>query len=193
MARGLVVVGVRGAVFGGGPPACSTAKIENDGLIDPKVPDCSARCRYTSPVHTEPVFADPSGYRRRLLRRLGLAIAAALVACLAAILVSMAGGPQAPLTHWAAPISSLAPSVAAHPHLHHSGRASTSQPALAPGQLGASTPSASPSSSASLRSGTPTPSPSSSPTSPVPTNPAGHTPPGQSRPKPSKSPSPHVR
>ena len=54
-------------------------------------------------VEPVPVFADPSGRRRRVFRRVGLALAAALAACLSAVVVALAGGPQAPFTHWAAP------------------------------------------------------------------------------------------
>src|SRR5215472_4498050 len=89
-------------------------------------------------VHAEPIFADPSGRRRGLLRRLGLIVAAALVACLAAILVSMAGGPQAPFTHWAAPIATSDPSSPGHAH-RHSAKDGAAQLAPASGPGGVST------------------------------------------------------
>ena len=59
--------------------------------------------RYTPPVESRPVFVDPSGRRHRIMRKLGIAAASVLVVCLGAIVVAMAGGPQAPLTNWAAP------------------------------------------------------------------------------------------
>src|SRR5882757_2441442 len=59
--------------------------------------------RYTPAVHSRPVFTDPSGRRRRVMRRIGLVSAAALAICLGAVVVAMAGGPAAPFTDWAAP------------------------------------------------------------------------------------------
>src|SRR2546429_1215168 len=67
--------------------------------------------RYTPAVHSRPVFTDPSGRRRRAMRRIGLVSAAALVICLVAVVVAMAGGPAAPFTNWAAP---RAPAAATH-------------------------------------------------------------------------------
>src|SRR5205807_9384880 len=58
---------------------------------------------YTPAVHSRPVFTDPSGRRRRAMRRIGLVSAAALAICLGAVVVAMAGGPAAPFTNWAAP------------------------------------------------------------------------------------------
>ena len=54
-------------------------------------------------VHSRPVFADPSGRRRRAMRRIGFVSAAALAICLGAMVVAMAGGPAAPFAEWAAP------------------------------------------------------------------------------------------
>src|SRR5256885_12134883 len=59
--------------------------------------------RYTPAVHSKPVFTDPSGRRRRVMRRIGLVSAAALAICLGAVVVAMAGGPAAPFADWAAP------------------------------------------------------------------------------------------
>ena len=67
--------------------------------------------RYTPAVHSRPVFTDPSGRRRRAMRRIGLVAAAALAICLGAVVVAMAGGPAAPFTDWAAP---RAPAAAPH-------------------------------------------------------------------------------
>src|SRR5205807_8740968 len=66
---------------------------------------------YTPAVHSKPVFTDPSGRRRRVMRRIGLVSAAALAICLGAVVVAMAGGPAAPFTDWAAP---RAPAAAPH-------------------------------------------------------------------------------
>ncbi len=41
--------------------------------------------------------------RHHILRLVGLGIAAMLAICLGAVVVAMTGGPQAPLTQWAAP------------------------------------------------------------------------------------------
>src|SRR5689334_13575403 len=67
--------------------------------------------RYTPAVHSRPVFTDPSGRRRRAMRRIGLVSVAALAICLGAVVVAMAGGPAAPFTNWAAP---RAPAAATH-------------------------------------------------------------------------------
>src|SRR6266576_5687070 len=67
--------------------------------------------RYTPAVHSKPVFTDPSGRRRRVMRRISLVSAAALAICLGAVVVAMAGGPAAPFADWAAP---RAPAAAPH-------------------------------------------------------------------------------
>jgi len=166
----------------------------------PKTPARIAPRRYHWRVQDDPIFADPSGRRRRTLRRLGVTAAALLGACLAAILVSMAGGPQAPFTRWADPASTAVPSYASHAarqhHLQHGTSPSGQQPGQAqpPGTTsprGSSSPGTTPSSSSPAPSPSPSPTPDVSPTSPAPTNPAGHTPPGKSRPKPSRSATPH--
>src|SRR6266436_3513112 len=64
--------------------------------------------RYTPAVHSKPVFTDPSGRRRRVMRRIGLVSAAALAICLGAVVVAVAGGPAAPFTDWAAPRAPVA-------------------------------------------------------------------------------------
>jgi hypothetical protein len=137
-------------------------------------------------VESRPVFVDPSGRRHRVLRRAGLGAVAVLVACLGAVLVALAGGPQAPFTHWAAPARAV-PAVQSHvgSSAHHRARAGVG-PAQPDPQAGP-VPSASPSGKASPRPRpSASPSASATPSSPVPTNPAGHTPPGKT-----KSPNPH--
>jgi hypothetical protein len=144
-------------------------------------------------ARSEPIFTDTSGRRRRTMRRLGLVSAGTLTACLGAVVVAMAGGPQAPFTQWAAPH----PLAAATPNHGHTDRessptsptsptspagpivpSSASQPSPQPGHT------SSPSSSA--RS-TPRPAPSATPSatsssaSPAPTNAAGRTPPGRTK------------
>jgi hypothetical protein len=127
--------------------------------------------RYTPPVESRPVFADPSGRRHRIMRKLGIAATSVLVVCLGAIVVAMAGGPQAPLTNWAAP------------HDQRSG--------ALPGTGGAGPASRSHAPSPSAQA-SPTPGSAGSPSphakSPSPTNPAGRTPRGKTR-----SPNPHKR
>jgi hypothetical protein len=134
-------------------------------------------------VDSRPVFVDPTGRRRRVLRRAGMGAVAVLVTFLGAVVVALAGGPQAPFTHWAAPRPAApAPSGHARSGAHHQNRgAGLPQPDPQAGALPPAAPSARP---------RPWPSPSAS--SPVPTNPAGHTPPGLSKsPGPRKSPHGH--
>src|SRR5215472_17815861 len=101
------------------------------------------------------------------MRRAGLGVAAALGVCLLAVAVAMAGGPQAPFTHWAAPNAPAA------------GTGATRHPAGA--RTGTPSPSASPRPHASASV------PATGSTGlPLPTNPAGRTPSGQP-----KSPNPH--
>src|SRR6266699_225832 len=147
--------------------------------------------RYTPAVHSKPVFTDPSGRRRRVMRRIGLVSAAALAICLGAVVVAMAGGPAAPFADWAAP---RAPAAAPHNGgtTRAPARGTTSLPPSSP-RLGL-TVSPSPSAgSAPLPSGSATPRPTTSDTaggtsSPVPTNPAGRTPPGHTKsPRPGSS------
>src|SRR5437764_1701968 len=128
--------------------------------------------RYTPAVHSRPVFTDPSGRRRRVMRRIGLVSAVALAICLGAVVVAMAGGPAAPFTDWAAP---RAPEVATHsggttraPARGASLSPASPRPALAPSAGSDPSPSGSATSSptasgAAAASGT---------SSPVPTNPA---------------------
>jgi hypothetical protein len=138
-------------------------------------------------VESRPVFVDPTGRRRRVLRRAGMGAVAVLVTCLGAVAVALAGGPQAPFTHWAAPQPAApAPSDHARSGAHHqSGGVGPAQPDPQAGVLPSAIPSARPGPS-------PRPSPSPSASSPVPTNPAGHTPPGLGKsPGPRKSPHSH--
>src|SRR5215469_4298133 len=69
------------------------------------------RHHYTPAVHSRPVFADPSGRRRRAMRRIGAISGLVLALCLGAVVVALAGGPAAPFAEWAAP---HAPVTAAH-------------------------------------------------------------------------------
>lgn len=130
-------------------------------------------------MHASPVFADPSGRRRRALRVLGVAAGLIVTAALALITLGLAGGPQAPFISWAHPHRPAAPGAGRHP-----GQASPpAPPAGVPVQP---SPSADPQPSPSP-SAPPSPAPSESPTvTPAPTNPAGKTPPGRA-----KSPNPH--
>ena len=50
-----------------------------------------------------PVFSDPSGRRRRLMVRVGLAASGVLAIFLAVTVLAMTGGPEAPFMKWAAP------------------------------------------------------------------------------------------
>jgi hypothetical protein len=148
--------------------------------------------RYTPAVHSKPVFTDPSGRRRRVMRRIGLVSVAALAICLGAVVVAMAGGPAAPFADWAAP---RAPAAAPHNGgmTGAPARGTTSLPpsSLRPGLAVSPSPSAG---SAAPPSGSATPQPTTSDTavggtsSPVPTNRAGRTPPGHTKsPRPGSS------
>jgi len=148
--------------------------------------------RYTPAVHSKPVFTDPSGRRRRFMRRIGLVSAAALAICLGAVVVAMAGGPAAPFTDWAAP---RAPAAAPHNGgtTRAPARGTASLPPSSPRPGLALSPSAS-AGSAPPPSGSAAPRPTTSDTavggtsSPVPTNPAGRTPPGHTKsPRPGSS------
>ncbi len=117
--------------------------------------------------------------RRHVLRLAGLGVAVMLAICLGAVVVAMTGGPQAPLTQWAAP---RPPAGTPSGHAAQQGAAHAAGSRGAPGAAGAvsTTPSARavPSASAGT-SATPA-------TSLAATNSAGRTPPGQV-----KSPNPH--
>jgi len=166
------------------PPVHSAAAPSDAGVPDSasdaaRNPACghaqTASYRYRASLHSwtvepEAVFADPSGRRRRIMRRLGLGLAAALAACLGVIAVAVAGGPQAPFTHWAAP----PPRATASNHDLGHRVISRSPPVPLPG-VGPS-PHPTPGRSSSAR-----PRPGGLASSPVPTNPAGRTPPGRSR------------
>jgi hypothetical protein len=167
------------------PPAVALEPDSSGGTLK----DCQLpiRCADTiQPVESTPVFADPSGRRRRVMRRLGVVAAVVLVTCLGAVLVAMAGGPQAPLTTWAAP-RHLAPT--SRPGASSAAnRAASSRPGAQARPQRSLVPGLSPSPSAQVSpkpSPGVTPSPSSS-ASVSPTNPSGRTPPGQT-----KSPNPH--
>src|SRR5215470_8323612 len=105
-------------------------------------------------VDSRPVFVDPSGRRHRVLRRAGLGAVAVLVACLGAVVVALAGGPQAPFTRWADP-RPAAPAVSGHVRsgAHHRGHGAVgpSQPDPQAGPVPSASPSASPSATRSRR------------------------------------------
>jgi hypothetical protein len=133
---------------------------------------------------TGPVFADPSGQRRKLMRVFGAAASVVLVGALIIAGIGLFGGPNTPFSVFGAPAATD------HGHQGTTGRGngtapgSSSRPPDAPSSsapAGSSKPSPSPSTS---RRRSPTPTPSSSPS---PTNKAGKTPPGQGR---SKTPHP---
>jgi hypothetical protein len=106
------------------------------------------------------------------MRRAGLALAAALGVCLLAVVVAMAGGPQAPFTQWAAPKPPAGSTQVGTGAARRPARAGTQTP--------------SPSVQVSPRPGaSPTPSASSTASATL-TNPAGRTPSGLTR-----SPNPH--
>ncbi len=138
------------------------------------------------------VFADPSGRRHRILRFAGLGVAVLLAVFLGAVAVAMTGGPQAPFTQWAAP---QAPAGKPGGHAAQQGAghptATTgtgSVPGRAPGAAGG-TGNTTPAKAAPSPSAGPSVSPAASPSvSLAPTNPAGRTPPGQTKsPNPRKS------
>lgn len=114
------------------------------------------------------VFTDPSGRRRRRLRRLGQTAMVALALCLVAVVVAMAGGPRAPFSGSRPQSQSTTPASQAvtHHHRERTGGGTVANP-------GSTSPSREMSQSAK-----PTPGPSASA---VATNPAGHVPPGRNR------------
>jgi len=152
-------------------------------------PFVGARLATLVPVETRPVFADLSGRRRRLMRRLGIGSGAALVICLGAVMVALAGGPQAPFTHWAAPPSAADQAANARAGHDRSGTGSGANTSpTSSGRSGSSGSAATPSRSASSPHPSPSPTKSASPTpsaSPSPPS-SAHTPPGHT-----KSPNPH--
>jgi ABC transporter len=149
-------------------------------------------------VHSSPVFADPSGRRRRKMRLLGVGAGLAIAAALALITVGLAGGPKAPFISWELPRQAGAqsgqhPATAGHTAVGQAGSSAPS--AVAPAGTRSPSPSADPQPSPSAdRQPSPSPSASSSPSpststaTPTPTNPAGKTPPGQTR---TSTPNPH--
>src|SRR5215472_4836641 len=108
------------------------------------------------------------------MRRLGIVAAGVLVVCLGAVFVAMAGGPQAPLTSWAAPHNQQSAGLPGH--------------ARDPDRLSRTHASPSPSVQASPKaSSAVTHSPGTGSTT-TPTNRAGHVAPGLTR-----SPNPHKK
>jgi hypothetical protein len=136
-----------------------------------------------------PVFTDPSGQRRRKLRRVGIAASVLLVGALILVVTGLIGGPGTPFSLWGAPKSaahgSAAPGLAGSSGGNH-GRGAPPPRLIGPtasAQVPHPSPAASP---------TPSHAPSATPSgSPSSTNPAGRTPPGRTRskkPHPTKSP-----
>jgi hypothetical protein len=114
--------------------------------------------------------------RHHILRMAGLGIAVVLAICLGAVVVAMTGGPQAPLTQWAAP---RPPAGESSDHAAQQGTAHATTASGAAGPVG-TTPGERTVPSASA-------GPSVTPATSLPaTNSAGRTPPGQV-----KSPNPH--
>lgn len=127
-----------------------------------------------------PVFTDPSGQRRRLMRLAGAAGSVVLVGALVLVGIGLTGGPDTPFSMFSAP------------HEHGQTHRSRSSGHGTPGRHLPPSAVPSPSSDPSAR---PRPSASASPTtspgpSPVPTNKAGKTPPGLSH-SPHSHPSSH--
>ncbi|MDR2984827.1 MAG: hypothetical protein LBV34_08295 [Nocardiopsaceae bacterium] len=128
---------------------------------------------------TGPIFADPTGQRRRLLRVVGAAASVLLVGALIVAGIGLFGGPNTPFSVFGAPPAN----GKGHPG-GDGDRAPASGAASNPGPSRSATPSPSGSGSHSR-------SPRAS-RSPSQTNKAGNTPPGLSRSKkPHPSPSPH--
>jgi hypothetical protein len=75
----------------------------------------------TEVLEPEPVFVDRTGRRRRLTRKVGIAIGCLLTVYLAVVAFGLAGGAGAPMTPWPAP----KPSHRAVPPRH--GQAATRQ------------------------------------------------------------------
>lgn len=71
--------------------------------------------------------------RHHILRLAGLGVAAVLAICLGAVVVAMTGGPQAPLTQWAAPRQSAGGSSG---HAAQQGAARATASSGAPGRTG---------------------------------------------------------
>jgi len=101
-------------------------------------------------MESRPVFADPSGRRRRIMQRVGLGLAAVLVVCLGAVMVALAGGPQAPFAGWAAP-HALAAAVPSYGRSQTPDRGGGSGGPSQPGARGGPALSPSPSAGASAR------------------------------------------
>lgn len=139
------------------------------------------RSRRAGRHETGPVFADPSGQRRRLLRVFGAAASALLVGALIVAGIGLFGGPDTPFSVFSA-----------HGHGDQGG-SDPGKKSDQGGYPGTSAPGAGSTSHGASRSRSSTPSPTASPSSsPSPTNGAGKTPPGRSRSRrPHPSPSPH--
>jgi hypothetical protein len=139
---------------------------------------------------TGPVFADPSGQRRRLMRMMGAGGSVLLVGALILVGISLFGGPDTPFSVFGAPIAQRQGQPGTGGAGKQSGPSAPGRPAPGSGSS-----SSRPGQHASpTRSGAPSPS-RSAPTSPTaspsstPTNGAGKTPPGRTKP-PQPHPSP---
>lgn len=135
-----------------------------------------------------PVFTDPSGQRRRRMRRVGVAASIFLIGALILVGIGMFGGPRTPFSLWAPQSQGHTQAGPSVRHRQHAGSGAPGH--TAPWQASAPSPGPdhSPTPSPAPGSASPTSSPSDSPS---PTNPAGHTPPGRNhskKPHPSKSP-----
>ena len=97
---------------------------------------------YDSPVESRPVFADPSGRRRKVLWFAGIGTMVALAAFLVAVLIALTGGPQAPLTQWAAPQAPPPSATLGGAHVVSGGnsRSGTPRASSGTGSGGATTP-----------------------------------------------------
>ncbi len=139
----------------------------------------SSRSARHGRTDASPVFTDPSGQRRRLMRLAGAGGSVVLVGALVLVGIGLTGGPDTPFSVFSAP----------HRHSQEHRSRSSRHGTAGRQRPGSAVPSSSPdppaspqpSPSASPSSPAAGPSPTTSPgTSPAPTNKAGKTPPGRS-------------
>jgi hypothetical protein len=112
---------------------------------------------------TVPVFTDPSGQRRRLVRLVGACVSVLCVGALIVVAIALVGGPSSPIGGlWAqTPARHSAPAGAKSGGHHGGGRTAPAAQLIQPGGQGPGGGQASPTRSASSR-----PNPSPSPTKP---------------------------